>query len=58
MFCLWHPASAECFDQGGHSKPAYTQLGCKGKHAAGVHDLLGGVEASVSLVMEEDDEED
>jgi hypothetical protein len=26
---------------------------CKGKHAAGVHQLLGGVDASVNLVAEE-----
>jgi hypothetical protein len=58
MFCLRHPANAECFDQRGRLKLACTQPGCKGKHAAGVHDLLGGVEASVSLVMEEDDKED
>jgi hypothetical protein len=38
MFCLRRSASAECFDQGGRSKPACTQLGCKGKHAAGMHD--------------------
>jgi hypothetical protein len=58
MFCLRHPANAECFDQGGRSKPACVQRGCKGKHAAGVHDLLGGVESSVNLASEEGDEED
>jgi hypothetical protein len=52
LFCLRHPASAECYDQGGHTKPACAEPRCKGRHAAGVHDLLGGVEASVSLVME------
>jgi hypothetical protein len=30
----------------------------QGKHAAGVHDLLGGVQASVNLATEEDEEED
>jgi hypothetical protein len=58
MFCLRHPANAECFDQGGRSKPACVQPGCKGKHAAGVYELLGGTDASVNLVAEEDDEED
>jgi hypothetical protein len=58
MFCLRHPANAECFNQGGRSKPACIQPGCKGNHATGMHDLLGGVEVSVSLVMEEDGEED
>jgi hypothetical protein len=57
MFCLRHPANAECFDQGGRSKPACVQPGCKRKHAAGVHELLGGTDASVNLVAEEDDEE-
>jgi hypothetical protein len=58
MFCLRHPENAECFDQGGHSKPACVQPGCKGKHAASVHDLLGRADASVNLITEEDDEED
>jgi hypothetical protein len=31
MFCLRHPANAECFDQGGRLKPACVQSGCKGK---------------------------
>jgi hypothetical protein len=53
MFCLRHPADAECFDRGGRTKPACVQPGCKGKHAAGVHELLGGVDASVNLVTEE-----
>jgi hypothetical protein len=57
MFCLRHPANAECFDQG-RRKPACVQPGCKGKHAAGVHELLGGTGASVNLVAEEDKEED
>jgi hypothetical protein len=33
------------------------QPGCKGKHAAGVHELLGGANASVKLIVEEDDED-
>jgi hypothetical protein len=56
MFCLRHPADAECFDQGGRMKPACVQPGCKGRHAIGVHELLGGVDASVNLVAEEDHE--
>ncbi len=58
MFCLRHPANVECFDQGGRLKPACMQPGCKGKHAAGVHELLGEAEASFNLVAEEDNEED
>ncbi len=58
MFCLRHPANAECFDQGGRSKPACVQLGGKGNHAASVHELLGEADASVNLAAEEDDEED
>jgi hypothetical protein len=56
MSCLKHPADLECFDQGGHAKPACVQPGCKGEHAATVHDLLGGAGASVNLVAEEDHE--
>jgi hypothetical protein len=56
MFCLRHPADAECFDQWGRTKPACVQPGCKGKHAVRVHQLLGGVDASVNLVAEEDRE--
>ncbi len=58
MFCLRHPVNAECFNQGGHSKLACVQPGCKDKHAAGVHDILGRQEAKVNLAVEEDDEED
>ncbi len=58
MFCLRHPADAECFDQGGRTKPACVQPGCKGKHAVGVHELFGGADASVNLVAEEDHEEE
>ncbi len=54
MFCLRHPANAECFDQGGRTKPACVQPGCKGKHAVGVHKLHGGVDESVNLVAEEE----
>ncbi len=53
MFCLKHSADAECFDRGGRTKPACVQPRCKGKHAAGVHELLGGVDASVNLITEE-----
>jgi hypothetical protein len=53
MFCLRHPANTECFDQGGCTKPACVQPGCKGRHAFGVHELLGGEDASVNLVTEE-----
>jgi hypothetical protein len=53
MFCLRHPADTECFDQGGRTKPACVQSGCKGRHAVGVHELLGGVDMSVNLVAEE-----
>ncbi len=56
MFCLRHPTDAECFDQGGRTKPSCVQPGCKGKYTAGVHELLGGVDASVNLVAEEDHE--
>ncbi len=49
MFCLRHPADVECFDLGGRTKPACVQPGCKGKH-----ELLGGVDASINLVAEED----
>ncbi len=52
MFCLRHPANTECFDKGGRTKPACVQPGCKGRHAIGVHELLGGEDASVNLVME------
>jgi hypothetical protein len=38
--------------------PDCVQPGCKGKHAVGVHELLGGVDASVNLVAEEDHEEE
>ncbi len=41
MFCLRHPTDTECFDQGGRTKPACVQPGCKGKRAVGVHELLG-----------------
>jgi hypothetical protein len=58
MFCLRHPANAECFDQGGRSKPACVQPGCKGKHAAGIHELLGGDDVSINLVAEGDNDED
>jgi hypothetical protein len=53
MFCLRHPAEAECYDQGGCTKPACMQSGCKGRHAVGVHELLGGEDASVNLIAEE-----
>jgi hypothetical protein len=53
MFCLRHPADAECFNRGGRTKPACVQPGCKGKHAVSVHELLGGVDASVNPVAEE-----
>jgi hypothetical protein len=53
MFCLRHPADAECFDQGGRTKPACVQPGCKGRHVVGVLELLGGVDVSVNLVAEE-----
>jgi hypothetical protein len=56
MFCLGLPADVECFNQGGRTKPACVQPGCKWKHAAGVHKLVGGVDASVNLVAEEDHE--
>jgi hypothetical protein len=51
MFRLRHPANTECFDQGGRT--ACVQPGCKGRHAVRVHELLGGVNASVNLVAEE-----
>jgi hypothetical protein len=54
MYCLKHPADLECFDRGGRMKPACPQPGCEGKHAAGVHELLGGVDGSVNLVAAED----
>ncbi len=41
------------FRLGGHTKPACVQPGCKGRHAVGAHELLGGVDASVNLVAEE-----
>jgi hypothetical protein len=56
MFCLKHPADLECFDQGGRTKPACVQPGCRGEHAAGVHELLRGAGASVNLVAGEDHE--
>jgi hypothetical protein len=56
MFCLRHPADSECFDQGGRTKPACVQPGCGGRHAVGVHELLGGVNVSVNLVTGEDHE--
>ncbi len=56
LFCLRHPASADCYYRGGRTKPACAEPGCKGGHAVGRHDLLGGVKASVSLVMEEEED--
>ncbi len=56
MFCLRHPADAECYNQGGRTKLACVQPGCKGKHATRVHELLGGLDASVNLVAEEDED--
>ncbi len=53
LFCLRHPANTDCYDRGGPSKPTCFESGCKGKHAASVHDLLGGADASISLVTEE-----
>ncbi len=56
LFCLRHPANADCYDKGGPSKPACSEFGCKGKHAESVHDILGGVSASVSLLTNEGSE--
>ncbi len=56
MYCLKHPADLECFGRGGHMKPKCAQPGCGGKHAAGVHELLGGKDASINLVAGEDHE--
>ncbi len=56
MFCLKHPADSECYDQGDRTKPACMQPGCKGRHAVGVHELLGGMGASVNLVAGESHE--
>ncbi len=53
MFYLRHPADTECFDQGGCTKSACVHPGWKGRHAVGVHELLGGEDASVNLVTEE-----
>ncbi len=56
MYCLKHPPDLECFGRGGHMKPECAQPECGGKHAAGVHELLRGIDASVNLVAGEDQE--
>ncbi len=50
MYCLKHPAELECYGRGGPSKPACLQPECGGRHAMGVHELLGKVDASVNLI--------
>jgi hypothetical protein len=52
LFCLRHPAGAECYGRGGQSKPACPFPECDKKHKANVHDVFVGASASVGLVMD------
>jgi hypothetical protein len=54
MYCLKHPAELECYGRGGPLKPVCLQLECGGRHATGVHELLGKVDASINLIARED----
>jgi hypothetical protein len=50
MYCLRHPAKFECYGRGGPTKPGCPQPECGGKHAAGAHELLGKMDASVNFI--------
>jgi hypothetical protein len=54
MYCLRHPAELECYGRGGPTEPVCPQPECGGRHATGVHELLGKVDASVNLIAGED----
>jgi hypothetical protein len=54
MYCLRHPAKQECYGRGDPTKPECLQPKCGGRHATGVHELLGKVDASVNLIAGED----
>ncbi len=50
MYCLRHPAKLECYGRGGPTKPGCPQPECGGKHAAGAHELLGKMDASINFI--------
>jgi hypothetical protein len=58
MYCLRHPAEQECYGRGGPTKPECPQPVCGGRHATGVHKLLGKVDASINLIAEEDESDE
>ncbi len=57
-FCLRHPTGTECFGQGSCSKPACQVPECKEKHTESLHEIVAGLNASISLMAEEEDKEE
>ncbi len=56
VFCLRHAAGTECYGRGSHSKPAGQMPECEEEHAESLHEVVVGLDASVNLVAEEEDE--
>jgi hypothetical protein len=58
MFCLRHALGAECYGRRTRSKLPCQIPECEGKHTESLHRMLVVSDASVSLVIEEEDEEE
>jgi hypothetical protein len=52
MFCLRHAAGSECYG----SKPACQAPECDGQHTEKLHEMMAGLNASVNMVVDEEEE--
>jgi hypothetical protein len=57
-FCLRHSADTECYGRGLNSTPACLVQECKGQHTEKLHAMMADLNASVNVVVDEQEEEE
>ncbi len=57
-FCLRHAAGLECYGREMDSKPACQVPECEGQHTERLHEMISGLNASVNMLVYEQEEEE